>query len=449
MIQTLKVSAQEMLKTINIGNMGVSFYIKPNGSIDNIPVHCSVNFQGMDRFTFRVNNINVNKKDWSAGRMITGKGKIENGRMQSILENLQKKIEDYFQEFLMEFDRSPSKDEIFQYLKSEKKLDEYIRPEKVVNITPLILEIISRRRNGLDLNKGIVFSENTIETYEKFINNVQEFEKVRKKPLNTQSIIREETIYEFQNFLTTYKDYQLNTVGERLKHLNTFLQILKRKNDIKLNPMIEFAFSIPVEETISIALTEEEMEEMENLDLSFNPTYEKVRDQFLLMCWTGLRISDFRSFIDMPKVGSIISVINKKTRQTAHIPLFPQARRIIDKYNGNLPKLISEQKMRDYIKEIGCGVQMLTNKVEVEYTKGGKRVKMLVPRYQLLGLHTARRTLATTLYRQGVALSEIMLITGHRKESSLKKYLKVTESEVLLNVLKKVEDRFNSLPQSF
>ena len=441
------VSEQEMLSTINIGKMGVSFFTKSKGNIDNIPVHCSVNFQGMDRFTFRVNNINVNKKDWSEGRMITGKGKIENGRTQSILENLQKKIEEYFQEFLMEFEHTPSKDEIFHYLKSEKKLDDYIRPEKVINIVPEIGNVISKRKNGQDLNMGSMFGEATIKSYGNFYNNIKEFEIFRKEELNSKNILNEETIYEFQTYLTTTLKYQLNTVGQRMKHLNTFLQVLKRKKIIVLNPFIEFEIPIPVEDTVSIALTEEEMEEMENLDLSFNPTYEKVRDQFLLMCWTGLRISDFRSFIDIPKIGSIISIINKKTRQTAHIPLFPQARRIIDKYDGNLPKLISEQKMRDYIKEIGCGVQMLTNKVEVEYTKGGKRVKILVPRYSLLGLHTSRRTLATTLYRQNVSLEEIMLITGHRKISSLKRYLKVTESEVLLNVLKKVEDRFNKTLQ--
>ncbi len=36
-----------------------------------------------------------------------------------------------------------------------------------------------------------------------------------------------------------------------------------------------------------------------------------------------------------------------------------------------------------------------------------------------------------------------MLITGHRFEASLRKYLKVSEKEVLLNVLKRVEESFN------
>jgi hypothetical protein len=40
--------------------------------------------------------------------------------------------------------------------------------------------------------------------------------------------------------------------------------------------------------------------------------------------------------------------------------------------------------MRDYLKEICCGVQLLGNVVEVAFTKGGKRNKMTVLSYKLL-----------------------------------------------------------------
>ena len=88
---------------------------------------------------------------------------------------------------------------------------------------------------------------------------------------------------------------------------------------------------------------------------------------------------------------------------------------------------------------IGSKVDKLKRSVEVEYTKGGKRIKERKPRYALLGLHTCRRTLATSLYRHDIALDEICLVTGHRSIKTLKKYLKVTEREVLSNVLKKVQ----------
>ena len=424
----------------------VSYFIKPRPKNNLTSIYCSVNFHGVKRFTFRLTNITINKRDWKNGRMTTGRGKQEIGRIQSILDNLCNQIEEFFKEHLKVYRRKPTREEILKYIHSEKKLEDYIQPKTVADIIPEIEKVIEGRKTGFDLYKGRRFSENTIKSYGTFLASIQEFEKHRKNKLNTKNILLEETILEFQGFLTSKKNFQLNTVGERMKHLNTFLQVLKKKRVIDFNPFREHQIGIPEEGTISIALEESELEDLEKLDLSNHPTYEKVRDQFLLMCWTGLRISDFRNFIDMPKEGDIVTTINQKTRQEAHIPLFPATRRIIDKYNGILPRLISEQKMRDYIKVIGSDVKTLKRSVEVEYTKGGKRVKVLKKRFEMLGLHTARRTLATTLYKYDISLEDIMLITGHRTIKSLKKYLKVSDRDVLKDVLKRVQDRVTKDP---
>jgi site-specific recombinase XerD len=418
----------------------VTFFIKDRKR-DKTTIHCSVNLSGIKRFTFRLKNIEIATKDWDAGRMNTGRGKHEAGRTQSILDNLQSQIEEFYKEHLKIYQRKPDRDAIISFIRSEQKIEEYIKPKGVINIIPEIETIINRRKEGLDLNAGRRFSYNTGRSYGTFLSTIKEFEKYNASTLNSKNIVLEETIEKFQIFLTREKKFQLNTVGKRMTILNTFLQVLKRKKIVEINPFIEFKIPIPEEDTISIALDEDELVEMEELDFSENETYEKLRDQFILMCWTGLRISDFRDFIDAPKEGEIITVINQKTGKNAHIPLFPAAKRIIEKYNGVLPKLISEQKMRDYLKIIGSKTEKLKRSIEIEYTKGGKRIKERKPRYELLGLHTARRTLATTLYRYDVPLEEIMLITGHRSIRSLKKYLKVTEREILGNVLKRVQER--------
>lgn len=420
----------------------VSFFIKDRKR-ERTTVFCSVNFNGIKRFTFRLKNLEINSKDWDSGRMRTGRGKQDIGRIQSILDNLRTDIEEFYKEYLKVYNRRASKDDILNFIQSEERLSDYIKPKTVVAIIPEIESVIEKRKEGLELNKGRRFSYNTIRSYGTFLTTIKEFENQRPNQLNSKTIVLEETIYEYQMFLTKTKDFQLNTVGERMKHLNTFLEVLRRKKVIPLNPFSEFKISIPEEDTISIAVDEDELLEMESLDLSDNKTYEKVRDQFLLMCWTGLRISDFRNFIEVPKDRDIITIINQKTREEAHIPLFPTAKRIIEKYEGNIPKLISEQKMRDYLKIIGSKSDKLKRSVEVEYTKGGKRIKVRKKRYELLGLHTARRTLATTLYKYGIPLEEICLITAHRSIKSLKRYLKVSERDVLAGVLKRVQDRVN------
>jgi Phage integrase family. len=47
----------------------------------------------------------------------------------------------------------------------------------------------------------------------------------------------------------------------------------------------------------------------------------------------------------------------------------------------------------------------------------------------LVASHTARRTGATLMYLQGIPTIAIMMITGHKSESSFRKYIKVTLEE--------------------
>ena len=104
-----------------------------------------------------------------------------------------------------------------------------------------------------------------------------------------------------------------------MKTLKSFLEILYSQDIIPFNPFRKYKIPIPREESISIALDEDEIDEMYNLDLSENKTLELVRDQFLVLCWTGLRISDFKSFNDIPKDQSVININTKKTQQNLWI----------------------------------------------------------------------------------------------------------------------------------
>ncbi|MHA8065266.1 tyrosine-type recombinase/integrase [Aquirufa sp. ROCK2-A2] len=45
-------------------------------------------------------------------------------------------------------------------------------------------------------------------------------------------------------------------------------------------------------------------------------------------------------------------------------------------------------------------------------------------KYQMIVIHTARRTLATLLADRGMEYHKIMKITGHKKLSTLQKYIK-------------------------
>jgi len=62
-----------------------------------------------------------------------------------------------------------------------------------------------------------------------------------------------------------------------------------------------------------------------------------------------------------------------------------------------------------------------------------------VPKYELVTSHTARRSFATNLYRRGIPSTQLMLLTGHRSESSFLRYIKVSREDNARDVAKKLK----------
>lgn len=73
-------------------------------------------------------------------------------------------------------------------------------------------------------------------------------------------------------------------------------------------------FGIPDVESEKIALTQNELDEIAALDLSSNPRLDKVRDRFLIACYTGLRFSDFMKLNKNHIQGDYIIIKQQKTK---------------------------------------------------------------------------------------------------------------------------------------
>ena len=67
--------------------------------------------------------------------------------------------------------------------------------------------------------------------------------------------------------------------------------------------------------------------------------------------------------------------------------------------------------------------------VEKKSTRGGKKIWEYFKKYQMIVIHTARRTLATLLVDAGLPYHQVMKITGHKKLTTLQKYIK-SEADV-------------------
>jgi len=118
---------------------------------------------------------------------------------------------------------------------------------------------------------------------------------------------------------------------------------------------------------------------------------------------------------------------------------------LLDKYNGRFSKLISDQKLGEYLKEIGKEMPLLQRPHQTTFTKGGKTVKEFKPRYKYLSSHVGRRTLATYLANIGVEYHIIQLITGHKNLRDLETYLRVDKRNVMKGVIEKVNENKKKL----
>lgn len=153
---------------------------------------------------------------------------------------------------------------------------------------------------------------------------------------------------------------------------------------------------------------------------------ERARGLFLIGCYTGLRVSDFSRLRDA-HIGRFITIKTQKTGTSVVIPIHPVVREIINR-GFDLSDTITDQKLNGHIKEL-CRLAGITQEVLINRNVGGQNVEVVMSKYQLVSSHTARRSFATNAYKSGVPTIAIMKITGHTKESTFLKYIKVSAQE--------------------
>tara|TARA_B110000114_G_scaffold183269_1_gene224197 strand:- start:275 stop:646 length:372 start_codon:yes stop_codon:yes gene_type:complete len=92
------------------------------------------------------------------------------------------------------------------------------------------------------------------------------------------------------------------------------------------------------------------------------------------------------------------------------------------------PPTIEEQTFNKLIKEI-CEKVGINSIQTYEKIKGGKKVTISKPKFEMIASHTGRRTFATKCYNDGLDTITIMAMTGHKSEKSFMKYIKATSKD--------------------
>jgi len=232
---------------------------------------------------------------------------------------------------------------------------------------------------------------------------------------------------EFNSYMITEKDYSVNTIGRSMKFLKTILNDAVTNN---LHSNLEFRDILKgtTEDSDNVYLNKDELQKLYELDLKGNLRLDRVRDVFLIGCWTGLRFSDFTTLKKEDIHGDRIRVKTQKTGNKVVIPLHPVVKLILEKYEYSIPPAITNQKFNDYIKDIAA-LAKLNEPFTRHITKGGRDVSITVPKWKAISSHCARRSFATNAYKQGINPVYIMAISGHRTQSQFEKYIKLSGDE--------------------
>lgn len=307
-------------------------------------------------------------------------------------------------------------------------------PEKEATKKPTFWEFLDNFINTIRLYDAKVVKARSMAAYKELSNKLKTFSKEQKIKVDFATIDRfmldKFTIYLYAQNLNP------STVGKYIAKIKTVLNDAK-KQGFEVCENYKDVKKPPKTKNTAIYLTESELMELYLFDLSNDPRLERVRDVFIFQAYTAMRYSDIRAFktANYDAVSETIRFITIKTNTSVIVPVFPIVKNILEKYNGALPKTISEQKTNDYLKELGEKVGF-NSKVSKTIFMNGLPKNIILEKWELITTHTARRTGATNMYKATGNVRMVMQITGHQKETTFWNYVRLSEEDHALNFAK-------------
>lgn len=395
----------------------VNFYLKKPNS--NKETHIFLAFTvGEKRFKFYT-EMKIHPNQWDKIGQKPKRSFIGAPELKTYMDNLQS-------EAMRVYNRFQSLNEPFTLDQVRDQLK--VEYERKPTFVPL--DLLPFIESHIEAIKDIL-RPSTIKGYRNSLTHLKNYQDYSRRKVNFENITLD-FYTDFSNYLIQVKGFSVNTVGKQIKNLKKFLQEATERG---INTKVDFKskkFRVVSENSENIYLTEGEILNLYNLDLSQNKKLERVRDLFIVGCYTGLRFSDFSQIKPENITEEYISIRTQKTDEAVVIPIHKMVKEIMNKYaldyDNSLPPSISNQKMNEYLKEIGRKAN-LNEKILTSMRRQGKTVTTSTCKSELITTHTARRSFATNLYLAGFPSISLMKITGHKTEKAFLTYIKITPEE--------------------
>lgn len=214
----------------------------------------------------------------------------------------------------------------------------------------------------------------------------------------------------FQNYcLRTLKN---NTTNKQLKMLKKILSYAVKERYLDVNP---FQLTLKEEKLDYHTLTLDDIKYLMSLKFT-DKRIEGIRDLFCLQSTTGLSYSDMITLCKNDVQDDVIIKRRKKTDIQFVIPVLPIAKKILEKYDYQLP-VLSNQKYNQYLKILG------------DYAKLPMK----------LHSHLGRHSFACILLNSGVDMKTISRTLGHSSMRTTEKiYAEMSNQTVVSNILEKL-----------
>jgi integrase len=292
---------------------------------------------------------------------------------------------------------------------------------------PILLTVfLESRKEELQQRVLIDITPTTYEKYERVMRFALDFVQVEYK-LKSYPLVQIDVRFleKFFLYLRSVRKIGNNTSVKYLGAFRTLLMPAMHEGIIRKNPFLELKFKS--KKVYKGYLTNEELTCIINADLK-SVILERVRDQFLFCCYTGL------AYVDLGQLGKanirkdnggtyFIEKPRQKTGQLSIVPLIIPAIEILKKYSNSNDfrdfswHVSTNQKINEQLKTIGR-----LSKVE-----------------KLLHFHLARHTFATTItLSNGVPIESVSSMLGHATIRQTQDYAKVVALK-LTNDMKRVD----------
>lgn len=273
----------------------------------------------------------------------------------------------------------------------------------------------------------VLRSSFTIKNYTTVKNTWKEFEEKNRLSISFE-VIDNQLFESFQIWCFQEKEYSHNNVHTLVAKFKTFLQWAF---DNEYHENLRFKrFRMSERDKDIVVLYMDELMALYNYPFD-KRNLEEVRDIYCFGCFTGLRYSDLMDLSWEQIQNGEIQKRVVKTKELIRIPLNKFAKEILEKYRETISPLprVHSVVFNRLIKK-ACKKAGITQQVRITKYVGGKQISETKPKYELITAHTARKTFTTNSLILGVSERVVKSITGHKKESNFRRYVRLAEDHI-------------------